>query len=206
MTFASQVATSDLTAIVARDTSALRLPVLKTARLCLRAPVRSDIAAMVALAGDRRVAENTARIPHPYTAADALGLLTAINQTGGETAFAITLDGALIGMCGIDLRRDGVELGYWLGVPFWRRGYATEAARALIDYAFAELGHEALQSGARVSNPASRRVLEKCGFQWTGVQLCRIRAINSAAPIDRFRLDRGLWASLKAWGQAAQVA
>jgi RimJ/RimL family protein N-acetyltransferase len=206
MTFASQVATSDLTAIVARDTNALRLPVLKTARLALRAPVRSDIAAMVALAGDRRVAENTARIPHPYTAADALGLLTAINQTGGETAFAIALDGALIGMCGIDLRRDGVELGYWLGVPFWRRGYATEAARALIDYAFAELGHEALQSGARVSNPASRRVLEKCGFQWTGVQLCRIRAINSAAPIDRFRLDRGLWASLKAWGQAAQVA
>jgi RimJ/RimL family protein N-acetyltransferase len=210
MTFATEVATPELTEVLARDAKidvkSRRTGALKTARLMLRAPSHNDVAAMVALAGDRRVAENTARIPHPYTAADAVGLLASINQTGGETVFAIALDGALIGMCGLDRRQDGVELGYWLGVPFWGRGYATEAARALIDYAFAKLGHEVLSSGARVSNPASRRVLEKCGFQWTGVQLCRIRAIKSAAPIDRFRLDCGLWASLKAWGQTRQVA
>jgi RimJ/RimL family protein N-acetyltransferase len=76
----------------------------------------------------------------------------------------------------------------------------------VIDYGFGALGYEVLHSGVRVSNPASRRVLKKCGFQWTGVQLCRIRAINSAAPIDRFRLDRRLWASLKAWAAARQVA
>ena len=210
MTFATEVATCELTEVLARDAKidaeTRRVPALKTTRLSLRAPSHSDVAAMVALAGDRRIAENTARIPHPYSAADAVGLLASINQTGGETVFAIELDGALIGMCGLDPRQDGAELGYWLGAPFWGRGYATEAARAVIDYAFAKLGHEVLSSGARVSNPASRRVLEKCGFQWTGVQLCRIRAINSAAPIDRFRLDRGLWASLKSWGQAHQVA
>ena len=88
----------------------------------------------------------------------------------------------------------------------WGHGYATEAVRAVIDHAFGKLGLQMLQSGARVSNPASRRVLEKCGFQWTGVGLYRIRAINSSAPVDRFRLDRGLWASLKAWGQVRQVA
>jgi RimJ/RimL family protein N-acetyltransferase len=206
MTIATEVSKSDLTAPRSRDANRRRLPALKTQRLLLRAPVSSDVASIVALAGDRRVAENTARIPHPYTAADAAALLAAINQEGGETVFAIELDRALIGMCGLEPRPEGCELGYWLGVPFWRQGYATEAARALIDYAFAELGHAVLRSGARVSNPASRRVLEKCGFQWTGVQLCRIRAINSGAPIDRFRLDRGLWASLKAWGQARQVA
>ncbi len=206
MTFASEVSTSDLTAVLARDARMRRPPVLQTARLSLRAPAASDVAAIVALAGDRRVAENTARIPHPYAAADAQSLFASINRASGETVFAIERDGVLIGMCGIDLRRDGAELGYWLGVAFWRHGYATEAARAVIDYAFSELGHPVLHSGARVSNPASRRVLEKCGFQWTGVQLCRIRAINSAAPIDRFRLDRGLWASLKAWGEARQVA
>jgi RimJ/RimL family protein N-acetyltransferase len=206
MTFASEVATSDLTPVLARDARTRRIPALKTARLVLRAPARSDVPALVALAGDRRVAANTARIPHPYTAADAVGLIASINQTDSEMVFAIELDDALIGMCSLDLRQDGAELGYWLGLPFWGLGYATEAARALIDYGFAALGHEVLQSGARVSNPASRRVLEKCGFQWTGVQLCRIRAINSAAPIDRFRLDRGLWASLKAWGEARQVA
>jgi RimJ/RimL family protein N-acetyltransferase len=68
------------------------------------------------------------------------------------------------------------------------------------------LRYETLEAGARVSNPASRRVLEKCGFQWTSVRLCRIRAIKSAAPVDRFRLDRGLWASLKTWGRVKQVA
>jgi RimJ/RimL family protein N-acetyltransferase len=77
---------------------------------------------------------------------------------------------------------------------------------ALIDHAFGDLGHDALAAGARASNPASRRVLEKCGFQWTGVGLYRIRAINSSAPLDRFRLDRRLWASLKAWGRVKQVA
>lgn len=216
MTLATEVSTSHVAPVPARDSTddanananakAQRIPVLKTARLVLRAPVRSDVPAMAALAGDRRVAENTARIPHPYSAADGLAAIAAINQTGGETVFAIELDGELIGLCGLDPRPDGGELGYWLGVPFWGRGYATEAAHAVIDYAFVELGHDVLQSGARVSNPASRRVLEKCGFQWSGVRLCRIRAINSAAPIDRFRLDRRLWASLKAWGAARRLA
>jgi len=76
----------------------------------------------------------------------------------------------------------------------------------MIDYAFADIGHERLQGGARVSNPASRRVLEKCGFQWTGVVLQRIRALACSAPVDRFRLDRGLWASLKSWGKVRRVA
>ena len=98
------------------------------------------------------------------------------------------------------------ELGYWLGLSYWGQGFATEAARAVIDYAFADLKLESIQAGARVTNPASRRVLEKCGFQWTGVGLYRIRALSSSAPIDRFRLDRGIWASLKSWGRARQVA
>jgi RimJ/RimL family protein N-acetyltransferase len=57
----------------------------------------------------------------------------------------------------------------------------------------------------RVTNPASRRVLEKCGFQWTAAGLLRIRALNSSAPIDRFRLDRRLWSSLKSWGSAKRM-
>ncbi len=181
-------------------------PVLDTARLVLRAPVRSDIKAIARLANDRRVAENTFRIPHPYRVEDGEQFVAAINRQPGEAALVVTLDGGAIGICSIELREGEAEIGYWLGVPFWGRGYATEAVRALIDHAFGELGHEALVSGARVSNPASRRVLEKCGFQWTGVGLYRIRAINSSAPFDRFRLDRGLWASLKTWGRTKEVA
>jgi RimJ/RimL family protein N-acetyltransferase len=181
-------------------------PDLRTERLALRAPARSDIKAIARLANDRRVAENTFRIPHPYRVEDGEQFVAAVNRQPGEAALVITLDGGPIGICGIELREGEAEIGYWLGVPFWGRGYATEAVRALIDHAFGELGHDALVSGARVSNPASRRVLEKCGFQWTGVGLYRIRAISSSAPFDRFRLDRGLWASLKTWGRAKEVA
>jgi RimJ/RimL family protein N-acetyltransferase len=180
------------------------IAILETARLRLRAPCRSDVKAIAKLANDRRIAENTARIPHPYGVADARGFIGSVNKRAGEACFLVTLDDVPIGACGIDPRQDGPEIGYWLGVQYWGRGVATEAVRALIDHAFGDLQHETLHAGARVSNPASRRVLEKCGFQWTGVRLWRIRAINSAAPVDRFRLDRGLWASLKSWGRSAE--
>ncbi len=176
---------------------------LKTKRLVLRAPRHEDANAIARLANDLRIAANTGRLPHPYRTDDAEQFIAAAGRQQGEAAFVVTLEGFPIGACGVDLREGGPEIGYWLGVAYWGRGYATEAARAVIDHAFGDLRHEALQAGARVSNPASRRVLEKCGFQWTGVRLSRIRAINSAAPSDRFRLDRRLWESLKAWGCAA---
>jgi RimJ/RimL family protein N-acetyltransferase len=183
------------------------IPVLETKRLALRAPRLEDAKAVAALANDRRIAENTARIPHPYRVSDAETFIAGANKPGGEGVFLITLqDETLIGACGIMNQEQGGELGYWLGVPYWGKGYATEALHAVIDYAFTDLGHEALQAGARVTNPASRRVLEKCGFQWTGVGLYRIRAINSSAPIDRFRLERGVWSALKNWGRMTRVA
>jgi len=184
--------------------------VLETARLVLRKPRLEDAKQVAALAGDRRIAENTARIPHPYGIEDARQWISAaISQ---PATYAITIGGEVIGACGLDgsppypiaspnlpsaARREGVgdgreeaELGYWIGRPFWGFGYMTEAARRLIDHAFGNLGYQVLTAGARVSNPASRRVLEKCGFQWTGVGLRRIRAIASSVPVDRFRLER----------------
>jgi RimJ/RimL family protein N-acetyltransferase len=158
------------------------------------------------LANDRRIAENTARIPHPYRAADAEDFISSANL-GNEIQFLITLrSGTVIGSCGYgQVDRHPPEIGYWLGVKHWGKGYATEAVRAMIDHVFDDTDAEAIQAAARVTNPASRRVLEKCGFQWTGAGLLRIRAISSSAPIDRFRLDRGLWASLKSWGAAKRV-
>jgi RimJ/RimL family protein N-acetyltransferase len=183
------------------------IPVLETARLVLRAPREADAKAIAALANDIRIAQNLLRLPHPYALPDAETFIASVNRPGGETAFLITdRDGSVLGCCGIaKLDGETPEIGYWLGVGHWGKGYATEAVRALIDHAFADPGYETLVAGARVSNPASRRVLEKCGFQWTGVGLYRIRALKSSAPVDRFRLDRGLWASLKSWGNARRV-
>lgn len=200
-----------MTLLEERPAESLReasIPVLETARLVLRRPQLGDAKAIAALANDRRIAENTRRIPHPYRVEDAEDFILSAGVASGEMTFAITQrDNTLIGGCGLVLPDGSApEIGYWLGVPYWGQGFATEAVRALIDYAFTELDHEALQAGARVTNPASRRILEKCGFQWTGVGLVRIRAISSSAPIDQFRLDRGLWNSLRNWGAVKRVA
>jgi RimJ/RimL family protein N-acetyltransferase len=182
------------------------IPVLESKRLALRAPRLEDVKTVAALANDRRIAENTARIPHPYKMSDADGFIRGANKSDGEAVFLITLrDKTVIGACGVTAQEQTPELGFWLGVPYWGNGYATEALHAVIDYAFTDFEHPALQAGARVTNPASRRVLEKCGFQWTGVGLYRIKAINSSAPIDRFRLERGIWSAIKAWGRAKKV-
>jgi RimJ/RimL family protein N-acetyltransferase len=183
------------------------IPVLETKRLALRVARLEDAKAVAALANDRRIAENTARIPYPYKLADAEQFIAGANKKG-EAAYLITLrDGTIIGACGLMFHYDDTpEIGYWLGVPYWNKGYATEALHALIDYAFTDLTHDAVQAGARVTNPASRRVLEKCGFQWTGVGLYRINSIKSSAPIDRFRLERRIWSALKTWGRAKRVS
>ena len=181
-------------------------PVLETERLVLRVPQLGDAKAIAKLANDRRIAENTARIPHPYDISDAKQYIAWAKETREESAFLVTLDDDVIGACGVGLDEKTPEIGYWIGVRHWGQGYATEAARAVIDYAFERFEFEVLHSSARVTNPASRRVLEKCGFQWTGAGLGRVRALGSSVPIDRFRLDRGLWASLKSWGQSRRMA
>jgi RimJ/RimL family protein N-acetyltransferase len=165
-----------------------RTPVLRTRRLVLRAPRFEDAKSFAVLAGDRRVAENTATILSPCSAVEARQWIAdAILQ---PAAYMITVEGEVIGACSLD-GCDGIpELGLWIGVPFWGCGYGTEAVRSLIGRAFNDLGHKAVKASARVNNPASRRMLEKCGFQWTGVGLRRVRAISSSVPVDRFLLER----------------
>jgi RimJ/RimL family protein N-acetyltransferase len=177
------------------------MPVLETERLVLRVPRFEDVPSVVALANDRRIAEMTANLPHPYAAKDAETWI-ANAWTSQDHPLLITLktNGALVGATGFVMPELGdPEIGYWLGTAHWGRGYATEAARAVVDHLFTDRGAEAVAARARVVNPASRRVIEKCGFQWIGAGLTRSRLLASSVPVDKFRLDRTLWASLKAW-------
>ena len=115
--------------------------------------------------------------------------------------YALTLadTGAFIGCAGLDARSHGLELGYWIGEPYWRHGYATEAAHALVDLAFRATAIEALNVSCRVINAASRRVIHKCGFQYAGQGM--MNSISPAqVPIERYRLDRKTWVSLRSWG------
>ena len=179
--------------------------VLETERLLLRRPTLADVKAIAHLANDRRIADNTRRLPHPYTQDHAVEFVRSLADEIRNTVFLIEHDGSPIGMVGVDWRHpDAPELGYWLGVEYWGRGFATEAARAVIDFTFEEFAIENLFSGARVANPSSRNILEKCGFQWNGVELHRFQALGSSTPVDRFRLSRGVWASLKSWGASTK--
>ena len=163
---------------------------LETRRLWLRWPRLADVQAIVRLAGEKAVADMTARIPHPYKPRDAEEFVYAArraNANGEGLRLPLTPKGrpnAVLGMVGIDPSpEDGrPHLGYWLGTPHWGEGHATEAARALIDAFFAYTPQDELVSAARVVNPASRRVLEKCGFAYQGSGRCRpFRRPRSAA-------------------------
>jgi RimJ/RimL family protein N-acetyltransferase len=179
--------------------------VLETERLSLRSPTLADVKAIARLANDRRIAENTRRLPHPYSQDHAVAFVRAIAGDASEVVFLIEQNFKPIGMVGLSFAQpDAPELGYWLGFDYWGQGFGTEAARAAIDYFFEEFDHETLFSGARVANPMSRNILEKCGFQWTGVELHRFEALGSSSPVDCFRLSRSVWSSLKNWASAAR--
>jgi len=179
--------------------------VLETERLTLRRATLADVKAIAHLANDRRIAENTRRLPHPYSQDHAIEFVRAIANDKRETVFLIENNFTPIGVVGIDWRQaDAPELGYWLGVEHWGQGFGTEAARAVIDLTFEEFDVEHLISGARVANPSSRNILEKCGFQWSGVELHRFEALGSSTPVDCFRLSRSVWSSLKNWGSSTR--
>jgi len=178
---------------------------LETERLRLRKPTLADVKAIARLANDRRIAENTRRLPHPYLQDHAVAFVRETAGNSVDIPFLIEHNFVPIGMAGISFgERETPELGYWLGFEHWGRGFGTEAARAMIDYFFEALHHEQLFAAARVVNPMSRNILEKCGFQWTGVELHRFTALASSSPVDCFRLTRGVWSSLKNWASSTR--
>ena len=179
--------------------------VLETERLLLRRPTLADVKAIARLANDRRIAENTRRLPHPYGQEHAVEFVRGIAENQNELVFLVEQNFVPIGMTGISWSEpESPELGYWFGFEHWGQGFGTEAARAVIDHFFEDFSHEILFAGARVANPMSRNILEKCGFQWSGVELHRFEALGSSTPVDCFRLTRGVWSSLKNWGSTTR--
>jgi RimJ/RimL family protein N-acetyltransferase len=149
------------------------------------------------LAGDRLIAEPTLNIPHPYPpgAAEAwIGTHAAEWRQGSALNLAIERrdDGALVGAIGLGIvpEHARAEIGYWIGVPYWGNGYATEAARRLIAYAFDELGLNRLYAYHFTGNPASGRVMEKAGMRLEG----ELRQHQRKGGVFR---DSRLWAILR---------
>ncbi len=158
------------------ERSTAPMPTLRTERLILQPFALSDAPTVQRLAGDREVATTTLTIPHPYDdgVAEAwIGKHREYWEEQKSLALAVTTsEEGLIGAISFALKlaHRRAEVGYWIGVPFWNRGFATEAARALIDFGFDQLGLNRVEAQYFVRNPASRRVLEKVGMKFEGIR------------------------------------
>lgn len=185
------------------DGFAIDCPVLATENLVLRTPQESDVAQLAELADNRHIAEMLARMPHPYGEKEARAFLAMARARRGGAAYALTIAGTdtFVGCAGLNTTERGLELGYWIGEPYWKRGYATEAAHALVDLAFRHTNIQVLQASCRVINPASRRVIHKCGFQYAGQGMLN-SIVAGQVPVERYRLDRKTWTSLRNWRQS----
>ena len=150
-------------------------PTLNTHRLILRPFTPADAPELQRLADAPEIAATTLHIPHPYPEELAQSWIKghpALFENGDGVVFAIVRrrDGDLIGCLGLtcDAANQNAELGYWIGVPYWNRGYATEAARMGIAFGFAYFGLHRIKSSYFASNPASGHVMEKIGMRYEG--------------------------------------
>lgn len=149
-----------------------RLPAtLVTERLVLTAPTLAHAPAIALLCNNKNIHKWMARLPFPYAEADARFFVEQIVPSAEEACYGLLRGDDFLGVVGLHFA-DGQppELGYWLGEPYWGHGYATEAARALIQAARAA-GATALRSRALLDNAGSRHVLAKLGFLETGTAI-----------------------------------
>ena len=150
-------------------------PILKTERLILRPFNLLDAKRVQELAGDKRIADTTLLIPHPYpdgAAEEWISTHASNAKSGDEFVFAITLKDSLelIGAIGLVINKmfNSGEAGYWVGVPYWNKGYITEALGIIIDFAFTELKLNKVHAHHFAHNEASGRVMIKNGMQKEG--------------------------------------
>lgn len=153
----------------------MKQPILRTARLLLRPFTAADAKDVQRLAGDKAVAEPTSAIPHPYLDGMAEAWIKTHRKAFADekqVVFAIALDAVdtLIGaisLMNISRAHQRAEIGYWIGRDFWHNGYATEAARRILEFGFAFSLHR-IHGRCLRRNPASARVMEKVGMLLEG--------------------------------------
>lgn len=178
---------------------------LNTQRLILRPITLDDVEAVTRYCQDRRVAEMTLTIPHPYTSSDAVAWINSLPgplSKGTMMVWGIVprATGELIGSIGIAINKqhDKAELGYALGVEHWNKGYVSEAALAVRDHAFTELGLNRLDAHHFVGNEASGRVMQKIGMVYEGTLRNVVRKWGVYRDSVCYAILRSQWEALKA--------
>lgn len=134
----------------------------------------SDADKLAEMANNKKISRNLRDgFPHPYTHEDAITFIRHCLEMHYDTFFAIEFRGEHVGNislspCG-DVYRKSAEIGYFIAEPFWNKGIASAAVNMIVQFGFTSLGLMRIQTGVYEYNPASQRVLEKCGFVKEGV-------------------------------------
>lgn len=180
-------------------------PSLQTPRLLLRALCDTDAEPIRRYAGDRRIAAMTLTLPHPYEAPAARAFIAAqredyVRGLGVTFALERRSAGDLIGVVGLraNPEHEHAEIGYWVGVPFWSRGYATEAARAVVDFAFEVRGYHRVFGRVYCGNRASERILERLGMRHEGCLREHLLRFGERQDVTCFGLLRRDWQAARA--------
>lgn len=172
-------------------------PRIETQRLLLRTPQLEDASEVQRLAGDFRIADVTSSIPHPYPPELAQRWIERCAEewaSGAAANFIITEadSGKLVGCMALkDISRGEAEVGYWIGVPYWSRGYASEACNALVDFAFRHLRLRRLHASHLARNPQSGRVLFKAGFRHLGLGHAACGSQGKVEPVELYEQVSG---------------
>ena len=151
------------------------MEIFETERLRFREWRESDVEDLFLCASDPDIGERAGWPPH-QTVEDSLMVIKNIFSNGHTWALELKETGHVIGCMGyythtesnIEIGEQDVEVGYWIGKPYWNKGYCTEALHAMIDYCFRRRRYNNIWADFFVDNPASGRVMEKCGFRDTG--------------------------------------
>lgn len=174
-----------------------KVPELITDRLLLRGFKLTDRDDVLRLAGEREIAAKTLSIPHPLNPVDAEKWLKDKQKNfkkKNEIAWAICnrSAGDLLGAIGLFLNsdNDSAELGFWMGKPFWGRGYTTEAGRQVLVYAFEEMGLNRVEAHHMTGNDASGRVLVNLGMKYEGLHRQRIKKWDEYKDVKCFAILR----------------
>jgi RimJ/RimL family protein N-acetyltransferase len=181
----------------------LEQPTLATARLLLRAFTLNDVEVVQRLAGAFEVADTTLNIPHPYREGVAEAWILSHKQlfrAGVLTNFAVVLadTDTLVGAIGLRMEpsHNRAELGYWIGVEYWNRGYCTEAARAVLEHAFGELELHRVHASHLTRNPASGRVMRKLGMRHEGTLRGHVRKWDRFEDLEKYGILRNEFLTL----------
>lgn len=150
-------------------------PTLITERLRLRELCEDDIPKIVEYANNPKIAEMTLNIPYPYQEKDAKWWIDVAKKgfaNSDHFIFAICpkSTNTFIGGIGLEIDKPpkSAELGFWIGEPFWNQGYMTEAVLKVLSFGFEERDLNEIRATHFINNPASGRVMQKCGMTKEG--------------------------------------